>query len=357
MDSLAYSPVGISGKMNLTIEAATGQTPSITAGFGASQHCIVLAAGNSGIAIRGLTMIGNGNDNVLDQTDNGLLLASPVDGAVSIDRIIVEDCTFSEPAATVATGVPGIQLLGTDGSVHQNVWIHRCTFRNNAAGTFSQGAGYGACTVGGFTNVYIQNCLVLRDNAVVSRAASNMRGFVFKAINVVLEDCLVQDTGTAGSNEAFKHVTEIIFGTAVGPSSLRNCVAYNCKRWYRITQAGAIMSITYSVGDNDIAGISAGQTLIQQTAGTLSITDSVLVGAGDGTAFTATVTENHNDVFNFAATGKVLDATDITIDPLFEDVPNGDWKALAPAAQTAANDGGLIGIRYQAGEKIIWCNH
>lgn len=356
-DSLGYDPITVTGKTDLTIEADLGQTPSITATLASDGHCIVLDGANSGIAIRGLTLIGIGNENVLDQTDNGLLLASAVQGTLSIDRVIVEDCTFSEPAATAPTGMPGIQLLGTDGSVHQNVWIHRCTFRNNAAGTFSQGAGYGACTVGGFTNVYIQNCQVLRDNAVIARASSNMRGFMFKDINVVIEDCLVKDTGTAGSNEAFKHVTETIFGTTAGNSSLRNCVAYNCKRWYRITQPATTMTMRNCIGDNDVVGIAAGQTLIQQTAGTLTIIDSVLTGAGDGTTFTAGVTENHNDVFNFAATGKVLDATDITVDPLYEDVANGDFLALETTCQTAASDGGLVGIRYTAGEKIIWCNH
>lgn len=360
LDSLDYDPIAIVGKTDLTIEAAAGQTPSITADPGPGESCIEVENGNSGLALRGLLFIGSGNGGFGIAQAAGLVNGYATGGGpmISMDRIIIEDCTFSEPAATATTGAPGIQFIGTDGSVHQNVWIHRCTFLNNAGDPITTGNGYGMCTVGGFSNVYVQNCEAIRQDGVLLRTASHARGYVFKSINVVVEDCLADDIGTAGSNEAFKHNNEAAFGTAVGTSSFRNCVAYNCKRFYRITLAGATMNVFNSVGHNDVVGIAAAQTLVQQSAGSLSFTDNVIVGAGDGTAFTAAVAvENHNDVFNFLATGKVLDPTDLTIDPLFEDVPNGDWLALAPACQTAANDGGLIGIRYAEGEKIIWCNH
>lgn len=94
---------------------------------------------------------------------------------------------------------------------------------------------------------------------------------------------------------------------------------------------------------------------VRQTAGTMVFRDNVMMGAGDGTAFEAAVTEDHNDVFNFGATGKVLDATDLTIDPVFQDVPNRIWVATAAALQTAASDGGAMGLRYPGGEEIIWC--
>lgn len=358
-DSLAYTQVVITAKTNLTIDVVAGQTPTITAAAGGVNNCIRIQNGCSGIAIKKLSLIGTGNNNggAGSQLLMGLILGSSLTGMATFDRLIVEDCTFNEGVATVANGAPGIQLVGSNGTVHQDVWIHRCTFRNNAAGAFTQIAGYGACTITGFSNVYIQNSQVLRDNAVVLRAASSMRGFVVKSINVIAEDLLVDDIGSAGSDEAFKHTNEAIFGTAIGMSSWRNCVAYNCKRWYRITLAGATMRVFHSVGNNDIVGISAGQTLVQQTAGTLEFFDNVMFGAGDGTAFTAAVAvEHHNDVFNFAATGKVLDATDLTVNPLFEDVPTNMWNATEPAVLVGASDGGPMGIRYVAGgEEIIWC--
>jgi hypothetical protein len=271
---------------------------------------------------------------------------------LTIDRVIVEDCTFTDLNPTL--GVPGVQLVGSDGTVHENVWVHRCTFTDMATPVFATGVGYGAVTVAGFNHVYIQNCLVNR--SAISRAASNMRGVVVKNLNTVVEDVLCDDIGIGGSNEAFKHNNELAFGTAIGTSQWRNCVAYNCKRFYRITLAGATMTVFQSVGDNDVVGIAAAQVLVQQSAGTLNFYDNVIVGAGDGTAFTAAVAvEDHNDVFNFAATGKVLDATDLTVDPVFEDVANNMWNATEPAVLAGARDGGAMGLRYAAGEEIIWC--
>lgn len=353
-DSLDYSVVDFTGKTNITIEADTGQTPTITAAAGATGHCITISTANFGIHLKGLGIVGNGNQNAIAQNDNGLILGTAVTGftASTFDRLIVEDCTFTDLAPV--SGVPGIQLVGTDGTSHSNVQIIGCTFTDMATPAAVTGFGYGAVLVGGVNGVYVQNCLVNR--MAIARASSSMRGIVVKSLNVVVEDVLCDDIGTAGSNEAFKHTSEAVFGTAIGTSSWRNCVAYNCKRFYRITLAGATMTVFNSVGDNDVAGIAAAQTLVQQSAGTLQFTDNVIVGAGDGTAFTAAVAvENHNDVFNFLATGKVLDATDLTIDPLFENVAMNMWNATDPAVMIGASDGGPMGLRYAAGEEIIWC--
>lgn len=354
-DSLDYSKIVFTAKTDITIEPASGQAPTITADPGSTNHCVEIGAGNSGIHLKGLAFIGNGNQNPISQDDNALISGSQFTGMTmsTFDRLIVEDCAFEELNPTL--GVPGIQLTGTDGLSHNNVQIIGCTFTDMAAPLAATGFGYGAVTIGGFNNIYVQNCLITRVS--VARASSHMRGVVMKNLSTLVEDVLCYDLGTGGANEAFKLNAEAIFGTAVGTYTIRNSVAYNCKRWYRNALGGATLSITDSVGNNDVAGIAAGQTLVQQSAGTLSISDSVLVGAGDGTCFTAAMTEHHNDVFNFAATGKVLDATDLTIDPIFEDVVNGDWVATAPACQTAASDGGALGIRYAGGTKIIWCNH
>lgn len=115
------------------------------------------------------------------------------------------------------------------------------------------------------------------------------------------------------------------------------------------------MTVTTSVYHTDTPGILAGQVAVRQSAGTMVFRNNVMVGAGDGTAFEAAVTEDHNDVFNFGATGKVLDPTDLTIDPVFQDVPNNIWVATAPALQTAGSDAGPLGVRYPGGEAIIWC--
>lgn len=360
-DSLVYSPVVVVGCVNLTIEAQAGQTPKIqrpAPAHNAPGWLISLQGVISGFAVRGVTFHGNGNRNTLSFLDDGLLnlRANTAEACTAADRIIIEDCTFAEDGTDNANSGPGLQLIGTDGVAYQRILIHRCVFSNNANGASSTGLGYGACNVTGFAAAYIQNCEVIRTDAVVTRAASNMRGYVFHNLSTILEDCLTFDLGTGGSNENFKAIA-YAGDTATGPSTCRNCVAFNCKRGWRMDSVGATMTLSQCVGDVAVAGILAGNVMMRQTSGTLVVRNCVMVGAGDGTAFEAAVTEDHNDVFNFGAPGKVLDPSDIAIDPIFEDVANGDWLALAAAAQTAASDGGAVGIRYQAGEKIIWCNH
>lgn len=353
-DSLGYDQISISGKTDLTISAALGQTPSITALTGANQRAILIGAGNSGIAILGLILIGNGNGNTGQQATEGIVNGTAQSGGTmaSIDRLIIQGCSFSELQPTM--GAPAIQICGTDGTLHRNVWIHGCTAVDCGNNPNTTLAGYGTIAVSGFTDVYVQNCMVSR--SVIPRTSSKMRGFTYKDINILFEDCLAYDIGSAGENENFKHHEEVQFGTAVGPSHLRNCVAYNAQRAYLITLVGATMTATNCVAYNDVAGIAAGQTFIDPTVGTMIFTNGIIQGAGDGTAFGATVEENHNNVFNVAAPGKVLDPTDLTVDSMFQDPANGDYLALAGPLQSGAADGGLVGIRFAAGEKIIWCN-
>jgi hypothetical protein len=349
-DSLSYSQVTIGGKTNLMISAAPLQTPSITAAAGPGQHAIRLDAGNSGIKIVGLTLIGNGNGNSGAQQIDGIVNGAAAGGGTmaSIDRVIIDSCTFGELVPT--NGAPAIQLLGTDGTMHTNVWITKCVAIDCGSASNTSSAGYACIEVSGFTGVWIQNSKVGR--SVIARASSNMRGFGWKSINVTVEDCFADDIGTGGANEAFKHHEEAVFGTAVGDSSVRNCVAYNCKRGYRITLTAATMTVNESICYNDTAGIAAGQIFVRQDAGTMVFENGVIEGAGDGTAFSATVTENNNDIFNVAAPGKALDATDQTVDPDLQSPSTNVYVAEAPTLQTAGSDGGPMGIRYA--EPVIW---
>lgn len=357
-DSLTYSPVIVSGCIDLTIEAAAGQTPVIknpappvAMNFG----CIRLKGVVDGFAIRGVTLSGNGNRNTLSFLDDGLINArTTVEILISADRIIIEDCLFSEDGTSNALSAPGIGLYGTDGIAYKRVSIHRCTFLNNANGAAVTGIGYGACNVTGFGTVFIQNCKIQRTDAIVLRASSSMRGYCWKNLSTTVEDCLVFDIGTAGSNEAYNHLGSVSFGTAVGPSTVRNCVVFRGKRGYRMQQAGATMTVTTSVYDTDLAGILAGQVAVRQTAGTMVFRNNVMVGAADGTAFEAAVTEDHNDVFNFGATGKVLDATDLTLNPAFTNPALNDYRATQAAVIVGASDAGPMGVRYSVGEVIFW---
>jgi hypothetical protein len=359
-DSLIYDPVVVPGCTNITIEAAPGLSPQIqrvlpphvTSGW-----CLSLQGVIDGFAIRGVTFHGNGNQNTISQLDDGLLNLRPTAPHIctAADRIIVEDCTFAEDGSDNARSIPGICITGTDGVLYQRISVHRCTFSNNANGASSTINGYAPCTIGGFAAVYIQNCKVVRTDAVVTRAASNMRGYLFHNLLTVVEDCLAFDLGIGGSNENYKQMS-VFVGTdiAVGPSSVRNCVAYRPHRGWRIVEAGATMTLLQCVADVDLAGVLAGQTLMRQSAGTLVVRNCALSGAGDGTVFEAAVTEDHNDVFNFGATGKVLDVTDLTIDPIYQDVPLNVYVATAPALQAAGSDGGAMGVRYLGGEVIFW---
>jgi hypothetical protein len=352
-DSMNYSQVVFTGKTNITIRAATGQTPTITAAAGTSQSAVRIGAGNSGIALIGLTLIGNGNLNLLSAPDNGILLGTvTVTGMATFDRLIVDRCDFQE--LVPASGVPGIQLVGTDGLSHTNVWIKHCTFTDCSTPAFGTGAGYGACTVGGFNTVVVQNSKIQR--VTVARATSNMRGVVCKNLDTTVEDVLCFDIGSGGSNESFKHNEEASFGSAVGNSTWRNNVAFNAKRGFRMTLTGGGMKVNHGTVYNTVAGIAAGQIFFRRdNAPTIFLVEnSVLQGAGDGTAFSATASENHNDIFNVAAPGKVLDGTDLTINPLLSDPVNNDYRATAPAVVSGGAFGFPMGVYYPGGTVIFW---
>lgn len=356
-DSLTYDGnLSISAKSDLIIEADTGQTPIIAAAAGnPNQSCVRLGAGNVNIKFKGLSFLGNGNLNSLSIPDCGLILGTPsVTGFSDADGIIVEDCTFSD--LDPANGVPGIQLVGTDGTLHQNVKVIGCTFTDMSTPAFGTGAGYGAVTIGGFGGqVLVQNSKILR--SAVARATSNMRGVVLKNVLSTVQDVLCFDIGTGGSNEAFKHNNEAQYGSVVGGGSTwENCVAYNCKRGFRITQtAPGNMVVSHCTFYNDTAGIAAAQTIMQQSAGSQSVKSCVIESAGDGTAFTATVaSEDHNDVFNVAAAGKVLDLSDLTVDPVLSDTANNDYRATDAAVVAGGVGGDPMGVFYPGGTTIFW---
>ena len=353
-DSLAYDPVVFTGKTNVSVEAAAGQTPTITA-VGVGGACVLIQAGCSGISLKGLHFIGNGNINTLSAPNNGLIQGNTtVSGMATFDRLIVEECVFTE--LVPASGVPGIQLIGTNGTVHTNVWVHKCTFTDMCTPAFTTGVGYGAVTVGGFGSVWVQNCKIAR--VAVARASSSMRGVVLKNLGSIVEGVLCDDIGSAGSNECFKHNDEASFGTAVGVSSWNQNVAYNCKRGFRLSLPGGEMRVNHGVIYIDTAGIAAGNVLCRVDGVPIQfrVENTVIQSAGDGTAFSAAnVTENNNDVFNVGAPGKVLDPTDIAFNSIPVDVPGRNFTSGDPNVQNGGTiPGEFIGAWYSTGESLIW---
>lgn len=357
-DSLTYDPVTVSSKTDLTIEAAAGQQPVVrrtSPAHNTPGWVLSLQGTIDGFAIRGVTFNGNGNRNQLSFYDDGLLDAR-WDVCTSADRIIVENCDFVEDGSDNANSGPGIFIGGTNGVNHERVWIHECTFSNNANGSAATSNGYGACTVVGYDAVYIQNCEAVRTDAIVSRASSHMRGFCVNNNATTIEDCLAYDLGTAGSNEGFKHVASFGSESTNGNVTIRNCVAYRCKRGYREDHPGQSMTITASVYHTDLTGILQAAVRLDNTGTSLTITDSVLVGAGDGTCFNnVSISEHHNDVFTFGTVGLTLAGTDLTVDPKFMHVAMREWIAKDSSVKTGAADGGAMGVRYPGGEQIIWC--
>lgn len=363
-DSLNYSPITLTGKTDLTIMADVGQTPTITAAPLNNVHCVTLLGSNNGIALIGLKFIGSGNSTspgTPGLAQSGLINYNNVAGGLR--RLIIQDCTFEEPDATVASGAPGIWLRGTTGSpLYENIAVVRCTFTNNAMSLpAANTTGYGAITIGGFEMVFVQNCWIRRTTAVIVRGASPMRGVVIRVSNGFIEDVLCDDIGNGGQCQNFLVPLGAGFGSVNGVMTFRNCVSYNGRFGYAIEVGGGPQMIVENcVYYADLVGITATAVYLN-TVGALSLTDSVLFGAGDGFAFTpdplgSPIVENHNDVFNFGTLGRTLDPTDISINPLFQGVPDRDFVAVAPACRVAALDGGAVGVRYPGGEKIIWCN-
>ncbi len=361
IDSLDYSRVQVFGKTNITIQAAPGQSPSITSAPGADDGCISIVNAVSGLAIKGISFFGN-NNVTGSQTVDGMVGGSSVFG-MTLERLIIEDCTFQELDATVLLGGPGIQLHGTDGVSFKQVWIHRCIFINTGShATEAPLRDWGSCTVSGFDQVYIQNCVVRR-TAVLPRATSTMKGFTYRSNNVVIEDCLVDDIGIGGNNVCF-YSNDMGSGVTInGSSTVRNCVAYNTARAYRVTQAGATMAVTASVANIDISGIgnSGGvqKFVVAQFAGTLTFTNGIIsLVTGEGSVYgngSATPTHTFNDVFGgFLDPATPLAPSEIAVNPAFSSVGLHDWGSTAAATQTAASDGGVLGVRYPGGEEIIW---
>jgi hypothetical protein len=362
-DSLDYTSVLVSNKTNLTIEAGAGQTPTITAPPGSDagngNHCIKLAGACSFIGITGITMIGTGNVHPFSQPTDGLLNGAASIDLTALDHLIVSNCVFMEQsAATVGNSVPGIQITGTDGSLHHHIAVQGCTFRNNAAGPDTGPRGYGACTIAGCATVFIQNSVIRRDDAVIARTSSNMRGFTWKSIGVTVEDCLVDDIGPGAS--AFKHHDEAIFGTAIGDSFVRNCVTTKAGA-FRISLVGTRMTVKNCVAYTDSVGLLAGRNAFGsiQAGALMTVRDSVAYGQSDGVCFgqqqAGDITEDHNDVFNWGTIGLTLDPTDLTVDPLLYDQALHEFDATSNALKHAASDGKWIGLRYAIGTAIIWC--
>lgn len=350
-DSLNYNVISFSAKTNITVEADSGQTPTITAAAGPSGHCVEIGAGNSGIHLKGIHFIGNGNVNTLSQDDNGLVLGTTNTGmtASTFDRLIVENCIFTD--LDPANGVPGIQLIGTDGSQHTNVLVIGCTLTDMAAPAFTAAAAYGIITIGGFGSVFIQNSKMNRN--LVARGDSQARGIVLKNVTSTIQDVLADDIGVSAA--CFKHAPEAAFGSVVGGTSTwKNCVAVNSRGAFLCTKADATMIVEHPVCYNDTAGLAAGATFVRFTVGTMSCVGGVILGAGDGTAFSATITESQNDVFNVGANGKVLDASDLTVDPLLSDPANNDYRATNPSVSAGGPAGTPMGVYYPGGTVIFW---
>lgn len=364
-DSLTYSEVTITSKTNLTIEAAAGQTPTISRAApgvfpSTSPGWEIRINGTcAGLKFKGLAFLDHGNRNSLSFADNGCINAR--EDCLGLTDVIIEDCTFTEAADSPLNGKQGVNLMcgGAGTATYDRVVIRRCTFTTMGAGANTTGDNMGMITVAGFDRVWIQNCWLKRDNALVVRTSSNSRGVVVRNANTIIEDVLVDDIGTAGSDEAFNHIASsgAQFGSATGPTTIRNCVAFNAKRGYRMQLTGTTLTMTFCVYDTDVVGILAGNLAVRRDAGAIVCQDSVLTGAGDGTTFSAAgITEDHNDVFNFGAMGKVLDPTDLTVDPAFEDAANRLWPATNAAVLVGANDGGPQGVRYTpTGELVFWC--
>lgn len=362
-DSLNYDPITFNSKINVTVKAAPGETPTITAAAGDQQHCVTFGNGNQGIALLGMTFIGNGNAGPagpVGQARQGLINYNNAAGGLR--RVIIEDCTFMEPDATVTQGAPGIWLRGNTGAPnHQDILVHRCTFINNGMSlTATNSSGFGVCTIGGFSNVYVQNCWVRRTTNVISRAASPMRGIVIRGANGVIEDVFCDDIGTGGQCENFLIPFGGSFGNLDGTVTCRNCTSLNGRIGYAIQTASSILDVSNSVYYANVLG-ACFTAVFLNLIGSLNYRNSISYGAGDGTAFTidpngAPIVEDHNNILGFAQNGRALAPSDLSVNPFFEDQPQGDYLALATALQHAASDGGLIGIRYPGGEKIIYCH-
>ena len=363
MDSLEYDPVVVAGKTNLSIVAAAGETPIIRRVAPATFPSTVpgwalrISGVVTGLKLQGLTFVDHGNRNSLSFPDNGLV--SSREDCTGLTNVIIEDCAFEEASDSPLNGLNGILLAsgGAGAPDFDKIVVRRCTFDTLGAGVNNTGENLGAISIFGFGEVWIQNCWIRRNDSLVARSNSHQRGVVVRNEDTMVENVLVEDIGTAGSNENFKTISSSgpQYGSAVGPSTFRNCVAYQAKRGFRAEQPSSAMAVLSSVVHVDTGGIT--DRAFRRTAtADLLVRNSVAVGAGDGTAFeSAAIVEDHNDIYNFGALGKTLDLTDLQRDPLFDDVSGHLWEATDAFVAVGATDGGPMGVRYSGtGESIIW---
>ena len=186
----------------------------------------------TGLKLQGLTFVDHGNRNSLSFPDNGLV--SSREDCTGLTNVIIEDCAFEEASDSPLNGLNGILLAsgGAGAPDFDKIVVRRCTFDTLGAGVNNTGENLGAISIFGFGEVWIQNCWIRRNDSLVARSNSHQRGVVVRNEDTMVENVLVEDIGTAGSNENFKTISSSgpQYGSAVGPSTFRNCVAYQAKR-------------------------------------------------------------------------------------------------------------------------------
>ena len=348
-DSLTYNAVTIANCSDLTIEADTGQTPIILASAGVGGHCVTLGDGNDGLALIGLTFQGNGNVNTAILEQNGLISGDTTQtGWLGFKRFIVDSCHFTE--ANKASGTAAIFLGGNDDTTFTNVVIRHCTLDSNGCGATLGAVNLASITIYGFGSVIIQNTKIFR--STIGRGASALKGVSVCNTASVIEDVLCWDLGTSGTGQNF--LASSLSGAIPTPSTtIRNCVVYNGKQAFRCNVGD--LTIDHCTIYIDTGSITNLQTFFLQTSGTMVVTNCVLEGAGTGTAFSATIaTENNNDIFNVSANGKVLDASDLTIDPVLTDTANNDYRATDAQVAVGGTGGDPMGVMYPGGTEIFW---
>lgn len=352
-DSATYAAVVIASKTNLTIEAAAGQTPRIEVPAGVGQPLIITGV-TDGVRIAGIHFEGTGNRNPGSFSASGLIRCRFND-TPSLNHVIIEDCTFREGPTDPANGSLAILILGTDGTLHRNVVIRRCTVLNSGSGAWTLAEGAAPIMMGGLDGVWIQNCKVSREPAVVSDLASNMKAYGWRAMNVIVENCLADNVSDAWA--PFYITDAAQWGTAVGVALVRNCVAFNCTAFAWNDEAAATMIIRNCVFDTPTTGIATPGSDTLFNVGIMTAQDSIFADAGEAdmwSAGTVPTSEDHNDIFAHGTVNPPASITDFALDPQFVNEALRDFVTQNPTLQVGASDGGAIGVRYPGGERIIW---
>jgi hypothetical protein len=353
-DSATYGAVIVASKTNLTIEAAAGQTPRIEIPPGVGEP-LVITGPTDGVRIAGMHFEGTGNRNPASASASGLVRARFND-TPSLDHVIVEDCTFREGPTDPANGSLAILILGTNGTLHRNIVIRRCRVLNCGSGPWVALDAAAPIMVGGVDGLWIQNCVVGREDAVVSLAASNMKAYGWRAMNVTVEDCLADSVSNAWA--PFYATDAGQWGSAVGTAVIRNCAAFQCTAFAWNDEAASTMDIRNCVFDTPAVGTATPGSDTLFNVGTMTVRDSIFSDAGEAdmwSAGTLPTSEDHNDIFAHGTVNPPADPTDLALDPQFADAAMRDFETENPALQTAASDGGAVGVRYPGGELVIWC--